>query len=82
MYGGKTTQDELREMEDEEESRLVDPYLKKKKRTLLDQKFRTIHIGPHDLLKNGQMIEVSISDAHDEEKFHPTDKVILCKHED
>ena len=56
MYGGKTTQDELKEMEEEEESRLFDPYLQKKKRTLQDQKFRTIEVGPHDLLKNGQMI--------------------------
>ena len=36
MYGGKTTADELKEMEDEEESRLFDPYLKKKQRMMKD----------------------------------------------
>ena len=32
MYGGSTTQKELEEMEQEEHDRIVDPYLKKKKR--------------------------------------------------
>jgi len=56
MYGGQTTAEEMEEMEKEEESKLTDPYLKKKKRTMKPQKFRTITVGPHNLLKNGQMI--------------------------
>lgn len=56
MYGGQTTAEEMEEIEQEEESKLTDPYLKKKKRTMKPQKFRTITVGPHNLLKNGQMI--------------------------
>ena len=31
------------------------------------------------MLKNGQMIEVSVSDAFDDAIFHPTEKIILIK---
>jgi 3-phenylpropionate/trans-cinnamate dioxygenase ferredoxin subunit len=82
MYGGSTTQQELREMEEETARMAVDPFLKKKQRFVKDQQFRTITVGPADLLKNGQKIQVSVCDALDEEFFHPTDKIILLKHED
>ena len=39
-------------------------------------------MGPSNLLKNGQMIQVSIADAFEEDKFHPTDKVLILKHDD
>jgi nitrite reductase/ring-hydroxylating ferredoxin subunit len=46
------------------------------------QEYRTIKVGPVDLLKNGQMIQVSVCDPFDDTKFHPTDKVIIAKHND
>ena len=47
----------------------------------MDQsEFRTIEIGSSDLLSNGQMIQVSVCDPFDAKKFHPTDKVLICKY--
>jgi len=60
----------------------IDPYLAKKKRFIKPQQFRTISIGPEELLKNGQMIQVSVCDAFDDQTFHPTDKIMLTKHDD
>ena len=34
------------------------------------------------MLKNGQMIQVSVCDPFDENTFHPTDKVVIAKHLD
>ena len=34
MYGGETTAQEMQDMEQEEDSKLTDPYMKKKKRTM------------------------------------------------
>lgn len=34
------------------------------------------------MLKNGQMVQVAISDAFNKDKFYPTDKIILAKHQD
>lgn len=82
MYGGQTTKEELEDIKEEEEQLLLDPYLKKKERLLKPQQFRTIKVGPQNLIKNGQMIQVSICDAFNEEVFHPTDKVILIKHDE
>jgi len=45
------------------------------------QEYRTVTIGPEDLLKNGKMVQISISDAFDKKKFYPTDKIILCMHQ-
>ena len=56
LYGGSTTEDELEEMETEEEQKLMDPYLKEKVRKIKPQQFRSMTIGPSNLLKNGQMI--------------------------
>lgn len=79
MYGGQTTQEEIDEINDEEEQLLLDPYMKKKERYVKPQQFRTIKVGPSNLLKNGQMIQVNICDAFDQNVFHPTDKVLLLK---
>ena len=46
-----------------------------------EKQFRTITVGPEDMLKNGQMVQVSICDAFDENMYHPTDKVLLVKHQ-
>mmetsp|Transcript_4104 Transcript_4104/g.6942 ORF Transcript_4104/g.6942 Transcript_4104/m.6942 type:complete len:192 (+) Transcript_4104:695-1270(+) len=46
------------------------------------QQYRMVTIGPEDLLQNGQMVQVSICDAFDPLVFHPTDKVLLAKHND
>ena len=52
MYGGKTTSEELDEIREEEDAAAIDPYLKKKTRFIKPQQFRTITLGPEDLLKN------------------------------
>jgi nitrite reductase/ring-hydroxylating ferredoxin subunit len=59
---------------------IKDPYTRKKTALMSHQEYRTIKIGPTDLLKNGQMIQVSVCDPFDDSKFHPTDKVIIAKH--
>lgn len=82
MYGGQTTQEELEEMEEEEEQKHVDPYMTMKKRYIKNQQFRTLTVGPEDMIQNGQMLQVSVCDPFDEDIFFPTDKVILCKHKD
>ena len=53
MYGGKTTQDELDEIEEEAEMNVRDPYHQKKTRFVKPQEFRTIKVGPESTLKNG-----------------------------
>lgn len=53
MYGGSTTQQELEELEEEEEQKAIDPYMQRKTRTITPQQFRTITVGPENLLKNG-----------------------------
>lgn len=54
--------------------------MRKKNGMMKHQEYRTLKVGPVDLLKNGQMIQVSVSDPFDESKFHPTDKVLIAKH--
>ena len=61
---------------------IKDPYAKQKTRMMKHQEYRTIKVGPEDLLKNGQMIQVSVCDPFDDNKYHPTDKVIIAKHND
>lgn len=41
-----------------------------------------VTIGSENILNNGQMVQVSICDAFNARKFHPTDKIILAKHHD
>lgn len=41
-----------------------------------------VTIGDEGLVKEGQMIQVAISDPFDEDKFYPTDKIIVLKHKD
>jgi hypothetical protein len=68
---------ENEDMEDEEY--IKDPYAKSQANMMKHQEYRTIKVGPVDLLKNGQMIQVSVCDPFDENKYHPTDKVIIAK---
>jgi len=56
LYGGSTTEEELEDMQSEEESKMIDPYLKAKERKIKPQQFRSLTVGPSNLLKNGQMI--------------------------
>ena len=49
---------------------------------LTPQEYRTVTIGDDGIVKEGQMIQVSISDAFDPTKFYPTDKIIVLKHKD
>lgn len=65
-------------LEGDEVSQANDPYVKKN--TLKHQEYRIIKLGKEDFLKNGQMIQISVSDPFDEKVFHPTDKIILAKH--
>lgn len=37
-------------------------------------------IGPVNIIKEGQMIQVAISDPFDKTKFYPTDKIIVLNH--
>ena len=60
----------------------LDPFMKKQKRYVSHQEFRNIKVGPEDMLKNGQMVQVAVCDAFDDEKFHEADKVLLMKHQD
>ena len=39
-------------------------------------------LGQEDMLKNGKMVQISISDAFNKDKFYPTDKIILCMRND
>ena len=71
----------------EEEKRLereaeliLDPYTKKQATKMKHQEYRTIIVGKEDLLKNGQMVQISVSDPFNEKLFHPTDRVIVAKH--
>lgn len=60
---------------------IKDPYVKKKTSgNLTPQQFRQVTIGPEDMLKDGQMLQVAISDPFNKDIFHPTDKVIVLKH--
>ena len=81
LYGGETTEEEIDKLKEEEEEAMMDPYMKKKEKLLKPQKYRTVTIGKEDILKNGQMVKIEIADAFDEEKFHPTDQVLLLKFE-
>ena len=69
------------EINEEQDRAALDPYLKKKDRFVKPQRFRTITVGPEDLLRDGQMVQVAISDAFDETQFHPADKILLVKHD-
>lgn len=46
------------------------------------QEYRNIEVGPHDLLKNGQMVMVSVCDPFNDQLYHPTDKIIILKYRD
>src|SRR5688500_13487448 len=66
--------------DDHSEEYIRDPYARSKAHLMKHQEYRTIKVGPDTLLKNGQMIQVSVCDPFDENLFHPTDKIILAKH--
>lgn len=89
MYGSDEEQRGLRAdlekeatVDEDEEQYIKDPYARSKAAMMRHQEYRTIKIGPTDLLKNGQMIQVSVCDPFDETKYHPTDKVIIAKSKD
>ena len=44
------------------------------------KEYRVVTIGEEDIIKEGQMIQVAISDAFNAHKFFPTDKIIVLKH--
>ncbi|CDW84041.1 pyridine nucleotide-disulphide oxidoreductase family protein [Stylonychia lemnae] len=62
-------------------SYILDPYSKKESTKMRHQEYRIIKIGKHDLLKNGQMVQISVCDPFNDNLFHPTDRVIIAKHE-
>ena len=47
---------------DEEEAAMYNPFAPRKKMTMKHQEYRIIDVGPQNFLKNGQMIQVSVSD--------------------
>lgn len=81
-YFKKSERKDEEEDDDEDDEYVKDPYVKQKTSLMRHQEYRTIKVGPVDLLKNGQMIQVSVCDPFDENKYHPTDKVIIAKHND
>jgi len=60
-------------------AQIKDPYVRKRSMKVAHQEYRTVPLGPVDLLKNGQMIQIAISDPFNKNKFHPTDKIILAR---
>ena len=46
------------------------------------QAYRVVTIGDESIIKEGQMLQVAISDPFNPHKFYPTDKIIVCKHKD
>ena len=44
--------------------------------------YRVVTIGDEEVIKEGQMVQVAISDPFDPSKFYPTDKIIVLKHKD
>ena len=77
-------EDEFDERGDDTLDELIkDPLGKKKDQMMLTpQEYRVITIGHKSILKEGQMIQVAISDPFDKNKFYPTDKIIVMKHKD
>ena len=73
---------EEEDMDFDDDSYIKDPYAKKKAILMQHQEYRTIKIGSLELLKNGQMIQVSVCDPFNDKVFHPTDKVIIAKFND
>jgi hypothetical protein len=67
------------EMSEEEENFILDPYTREMEMKMKQQEYRTIKVGPPNILQNGQMVQVSVCDPFDDKKFHPTDKVIIAK---
>jgi len=70
--------------EDEDLTEELEARLRKtppKKVIMRHQEYRTVTLGPEDMLKNGKMVQISISDAFNKDKFYPTDKIILCMHQ-
>ena len=54
IYG--TSMDDLEDAEENIPDYLRDPFIKKRDFKMKHQEFRTIKVGPIDLLRNGQMI--------------------------
>jgi len=76
-------EDDFNEQGDESLKDLIkDPFSKKRTNLLTPQQYRVITIGDENILKEGQMVQVSISDPFDPNKFYPTDKIIVLKHKD
>ena len=69
----------MEEQFEEESLKSLFPMKAQHKAILKNQEFRTIKVGPSNLSKNGQMIQVSVSDPFKEDLYHPTDKVIIGK---
>lgn len=63
----------------DDDGRIRDPHVKARVKELKHEEWREIEIGPYDLLKDGQMVMVSVCDPFDAEKFHPTDKIVVAK---
>ncbi len=82
LFQNQAEEENAEDEENESIARIIDPYVRKRAIQQNHQEYRTIIVGPEDLIKNGQMVQIAVSDPFDKEKFHPTDKIILCKHQD
>lgn len=76
-------EDDVSDFDKENESNPYrDPFVAKRSEEERASKFRTVTVGPYNLLKEGQMVQIAISDKNNEEVFRATDKIILLKHKD
>ena len=80
LFKNQAEEQDAEDDEDDSIAQIIDPYVRKRAIKQNHQEYRTIIVGPEDLLKNGQMVQIAVSDPFNKEKFHPTDKIILCKH--
>lgn len=67
-------------VEGQEDFSDIDPYKQDRTMKMKHQEFRVIKVCAENLLQNGQMVQVSVCDPFNDQKFHPTDKVIIAKH--
>ena len=78
--GGQSLDDVEDDADFDMDPNMTDPHMREKIISMKHQEYRNVTLGAEDLLNNGQMVQVAISDPFDETKFYPTDKIILIKY--
>jgi len=78
--GGQSIDDAEDEDDFDFDPNMSDPHMREKIIQMRHQEYRNVTLGAEDLLNNGQMVQVAISDPFNDTKFYPTDKIILVKY--